>query len=199
MEVILRKAAIERGLTRYFTGKPCPHGHVAERLSKSGMCVECNNARKLARYHANRAHCRALNREWMARNRDRVAERNARHAAANADRISQYMAEYRRNKAAEISAASERWRKANGHKKRQYQAKRRAIAIQATPAWADVQTIADFYAEAEYFGYQIDHIVPLQSSLVCGLHVEHNLQAIPAKENAAKGNRYWPDMPQGAQ
>ena len=27
--------------THYFTGKPCKHGHIANRLSSNGTCVEC--------------------------------------------------------------------------------------------------------------------------------------------------------------
>lgn len=36
-----RKEAKELGLKRYFTGKPCKHGHVAERVSSNGKCVDC--------------------------------------------------------------------------------------------------------------------------------------------------------------
>jgi hypothetical protein len=43
--------------------------------------------------------------------------------------------------------------------------------------------------------WQVDHIVPLISKLVCGLHNEFNLRVITAMENNVKGNRYWPDMP----
>jgi hypothetical protein len=39
--MISRKAALERGLARYFTGKPCTSGHVAERYSSNGDCVVC--------------------------------------------------------------------------------------------------------------------------------------------------------------
>lgn len=39
-EIITRAQAIERGLTRYFTGNPCKHGHIAERYLQSG-CIEC--------------------------------------------------------------------------------------------------------------------------------------------------------------
>lgn len=35
-----RAEALALGLPRYFTGKPCKHGHVAERLA-AGACSEC--------------------------------------------------------------------------------------------------------------------------------------------------------------
>jgi len=42
-----RAEAKAAGLTRYFTGRPCRRGHVAER-DIDGNCVECSiqNARK---------------------------------------------------------------------------------------------------------------------------------------------------------
>ena len=36
-----RKQAALEGKTRYFTGKPCNHGHVVERYTSIGTCVEC--------------------------------------------------------------------------------------------------------------------------------------------------------------
>jgi len=41
MEIIDRKTAIDLGFTRYFTGKPCKNGHIAQRKVESGSCVEC--------------------------------------------------------------------------------------------------------------------------------------------------------------
>ena len=43
--------------------------------------------------------------------------------------------------------------------------------------------------------WNIDHIVPLISPIICGLHVAANIAVIPAKMNQSKGNRHWPDMP----
>ncbi len=42
MDIVTRKEAKERGLALYFTGKPCPHGHVAERWASNSRCVECD-------------------------------------------------------------------------------------------------------------------------------------------------------------
>jgi hypothetical protein len=47
--IITRKEAKEAGLTRYFTGKPCIHGHVAPRLVSNKTCIECDRLRKQAK------------------------------------------------------------------------------------------------------------------------------------------------------
>lgn len=39
--IIPRKTAISEGLPRYFTGKPCKHGHITERKLSNGECIGC--------------------------------------------------------------------------------------------------------------------------------------------------------------
>lgn len=74
-------------------------------------------------------------------------------------------------------------------------AKYRASLKRATPAWADFKAIARLYKEADRLTretgikHQVDHFYPLQSEVMCGLHVEANLHVIPAAINQAKGNR----------
>lgn len=41
-EIIGRRDAAAAGLTRYYTGKPCLHGHDAERFVSSGRCLTCS-------------------------------------------------------------------------------------------------------------------------------------------------------------
>jgi len=80
-------------------------------------------------------------------------------------------------------------------------ARRRAMKKKANASWANKEYIKDLYANAqeanaifESIGltpnFQIDHIIPLQNDLVCGLHVEHNLQVLPAEENQKKSNKF---------
>lgn len=80
-------------------------------------------------------------------------------------------------------------------------AKRRAARINSCPLWANSFFIREIYDLAKRrtkctgIPWHVDHIVPLRSKFVCGLHVEQNLQVIPAIQNFKKGNRSWPDMP----
>lgn len=74
-------------------------------------------------------------------------------------------------------------------------ARRRARKLTATPLWANKDLIDTFYIKAklmEWFTgnkYHVDHIIPLQGEDVCGLHVENNLQILPALENKIKSNK----------
>ena len=72
----------------------------------------------------------------------------------------------------------------------------KARNAKATPLWATRWKIEFIYATARLLGLTVDHIVPLGHPLVCGLHVEHNLQLMPGRDNTAKGNQWWPDMPE---
>src|SRR5882672_4516842 len=55
------------GLTRYFTGKPCKCGHIAERLVSNAHCVSCEYSRDRAASH----------RAYHLRNRESILERHA--------------------------------------------------------------------------------------------------------------------------
>jgi len=84
----------------------------------------------------------------------------------------------------------------NKKRYRSHTAKRRALKHLATPEWLDEQQkvqIESFYERCPK-DMQVDHIVPLRSNKVCGLHVPWNLQYLTQTENIRKGNRWWPNM-----
>lgn len=39
--IVARKDAVAKRLIRYYTGKPCKNGHLAERYTKSCVCTIC--------------------------------------------------------------------------------------------------------------------------------------------------------------
>jgi hypothetical protein len=123
------------------------------------------------------------------------------------------------NKAAAMAAIT-RWTKNNPQKKYAYQQrwnnknKARLAALranqkrlrmhgmrQAQPTWANTFFIREIYhlsrlrTELTGIPHDVDHIIPLKSDLVCGLHCEANLAVVPASVNRKKLNTTWPDMP----
>lgn len=148
------------------------------------VCRPCNNTAARAWAEANpvkakeagarwgRAHPerrRENAKLWYRANTERQREAAARHRAQNIDRYRQ--------------------------RARAVAARRRARLLKATPTWADLDRIAQIYRAADFLDTHVDHIVPLVSPVVCGLHVEQNLQLLGETANRQKGNRYWPDMP----
>lgn len=76
-------------------------------------------------------------------------------------------------------------------KTRRYQARKR----KALPRWASKIKMNDFYVLAAQktsetgVPHEVDHIVPLTSAIVCGLHCEFNLRVIPMRDNRVKAAR----------
>lgn len=136
--------------------------------------------RKQAWAVANREKVRAQKDAWIARNplKDKQAKR----------------AHYERNKDYYNARAAEYWRE-RPEEKLVHTQKRRAAIVRATPPWVDKKAIREIVNLAKSQGLTVDHIVPLQSNIVSGLHVPANLQIVPMKENHRKFNKEWPDMP----
>ena len=104
----------------------------------------------------------------------------AAQRAANPEKFREYKAQWGRN---------------NPGKNLAYWHVRHAAKLRAIPAWADLAKIDRIYARVAKLGKTVDHIVPLQSKIVCGLHCEFNLRPLSESRNKAKGNRHWPNMP----
>ena len=149
-------------------------------------CIICTKEYTKNSYKSSRDRRLFTASRWAKANRGRRAAIDKRWYVANPDKIREKSARYWEEHPESVNAKT---------------AKRRATKLQASPLWADKEAILDKYREAKRLSeetgieYNVDHVVPLQHPLVCGLHVEHNLEAITAKQNQQKGNRVWPDMP----
>lgn len=88
-----------------------------------------------------------------------------------------------------------KWRDENRGSVRAYSKMRKESVLKATPIWFEKSKVERVYVEAVKRGWQVDHIVPIVSKLVCGLHCHDNLQILEPSINMSKKNRYWPDMP----
>lgn len=173
--------------------------------AKSRAWAEANPERKAqsdkAYRSANAERCAAKSEQWAKANPQRRKAIYTASRAANIDAYRAREAEYRASRREACNARIKDWKRRNPHKLTHYFHKRRAAELQAMPAWADLDAMEAVYAEAQRrqaetgVPHHVDHIVPILSKIVCGLHCEANLRAIPAAENVSKQNRYWPDMP----
>ena len=79
----------------------------------------------------------------------------------------------------------------NHHMMAYKKALRRSRKKLATPIWADLDKIKEVYANCPD-NMTVDHIIPITSPLVCGLHVSWNMQYLTRSENSRKGNSLPP-------
>ncbi len=177
-------AAKLAGEKKYSTGVPCKKGHMSERYTSSTRCCECALSHDRATYKE-----KYEKKIKPRRMLPEVRAENARKAAEYRDRLSEEKKAIAREKA---KIRSREWRKNNpGHRnalKYMYIADRTL----RTPEWANHARIIEFYKNCPP-GHHVDHIIPLRAKNVSGLHVDYNLQYLPAKENMRKNNRFDPD------
>ncbi len=87
------------GLKRYFTGKPCSFGHVAERAVASRACVDCALQRTRDWRGNNQKYLKTYNRKSYTENREKRILRAKEYFKKNPDKKRVYARrEYERNK-----------------------------------------------------------------------------------------------------
>ena len=176
------------GATHYFTGDPCRHGHIAPRKTK-GACIECLEAEwkksnevraEYFRQYNRRDEVKVRKHEWYEQNRETVIQAAATRPL-HVKRVYQNA----------WKAKNDLWVKADTKA-------RRRRHREATPKWLTSQQkkeIRELYKIAITMSkltgerYVVDHIVPLRSEVVCGLHVPWNLRVITQAENLIKSNK----------
>ena len=183
-----REEAKKTGSKYYFTGQPCKHGHISLRKTK-GACLEC------------------LKVEWAKGNETRAEyfkQYNQSEASQKAKK--KY---YERNKEQVIARAAarpveqrrlhrEKYKAQNPELYKAFTSVRRRRHKNATPKWITPEqklAMRNLYLKAQELTkiagerYVVDHIIPLISPDVCGLHVPWNLRVITQEENLKKSNK----------
>lgn len=150
-----------------------------------------HRAAEIARRTAWRAAHPDYWREYAERKPEVIKACAARHRKKHRKALRKRMLKYNQNKGAEYTA---RYRAKHRVALRERHARRRALEKRATPKWANLDAIEAIYADADRRKLEVDHVVPLQSKRVCGLHCEANLRPLSKRLNRQKNNRYWPGM-----
>jgi hypothetical protein len=171
MKVISRQEALARGLTHFYTGKPCIRGHDAKRYASNKRCVTCANEHYGKGTGRPRQDARAAGLKFYAGRacpQDHPRKRYTAtgvcfHCAREAVDI----------RVSRMKAAKPVW--FNG---------------QHTAAIRRLRTIADTMSEATGEPWELDHIIPIRGRNVCGLHIAENLQVVPRSVNRRKSNRF---------
>jgi len=148
----------------------------------------------------NKDKIRQQRKEYREKNKDAVLAKKLEYYRANREAILIRNRAYREVNKETIAEKRSAYQKANRHIGNATNARRKALKRHATPAWADKEAIDSLYLIAAInrergLDLHVDHIVPLQSNIVCGLHCEANLKLMLASDNIRKNNRHWPDMP----
>lgn len=96
--VISRSEAKAKGLLRYFTGKPCKHGHVSERRVINLCCMQCDIERQ---------------KKYREKDKERVLERQRSSRAANIEAARARENAYNKQNREKRRAYSREYRKKN--------------------------------------------------------------------------------------
>lgn len=177
MEVLSKQEAKQEGLRFYFTGKACKRGHVDQRTVSSSDCLSCKKDREKKWFEDNPDYVDTWSNEQKENRKQRNKVNNKNHYMRNKDDVSY--------KARKLAATV----KYNLMKKR------------AVPLWFEDEAVEDLYEECrvlelicaaygEPVKFEADHIVPIQSDKVCGLHCHANLQILTKEANCSKSNRF---------
>ncbi len=165
---------------------------------KKWECKECSKKYVKTYGKANQAHILEKAKEWRKNNQEASNRHRATWAKKNPDKV-KITAKKNREKYKDIyTVAIEKWRKANPAKCKATKARRRAAEKNASVVWADTEAINEIYRQAEILTietgilHEIDHIHPLNHTLICGLHVESNLQILSQHDNRVKSNKFTP-------
>lgn len=159
------KEALEKGTVRYFTGRPCKHGHIAPRFTSSKNCEKCVQIRNRRR---------TRNNYWADYGDESYKEKKRQNTRKW----------HEQNK----------FQKVYNDRKRKEVLKRASVATEkGKTEIKKIQLRTKLLTLTTGIQHEVDHIIPLVHPDVTGLHVPANLQTLTSEQNKAKGARFVPE------
>ena len=175
--------------------KPLDEFYKAKRytLGVRSECKKCSNAGMSKYKKKHDAKINNYQKQYKADNKEKVAAQVTQwHHNNKEDQSLKKKQHYQKNRDDVLIRVS-KYQKENRSKCNAIFKKYKSAKLQAIPEWFEKDKIEKVYDKAKEFNMHVDHIVPLQSKEVCGLHCWHNLQLLDQSLNCAKGNYYWPE------
>lgn len=160
-------------------------------------CKDCERKQNKEHYSRNRQKILDQKKQRRIDDPDKFLRKDRTYRELYPERVAGSTKKWREANPDKVKAAAKRYYEENKYKYNQYDSSRRKAFVRATPSWltpdqrALIENLYKFRANVSGVvgrEYHVDHIVPLQSEIVCGLHVPWNLQVIPAKDNLSKSN-----------
>ena len=158
-------------------------------------CACCKESKPLFSFSRNRAkkdglqtYCKTCYDEKLKKYKDKKAQYQQNYKVNNLEKHQE-----------SSRKATQKWKSKNRARATAWENAREAGKIKATPAWLSefdkikitcLYQVARMRSEESDQMWHVDHVVPLRSKKVCGLHVPWNLQVIPAKDNMLKSNKF---------
>jgi hypothetical protein len=163
-------------------------------------CKACACLRSQESRRKRPEHYLAKAREWKANNAAKNKLITQSWRADNPDYMKWYRATYYQENQEYLRMVALDYRTRNRALVAANRAMVRCKLKGCTVSWANPEAMLDVYATAARLSqetgirHDVDHIVPLTSPIVCGLHWEGNLQILTVHANAAKCNKLVEDM-----
>ena len=156
-----RSEAKARGDTHYFTGKPCPKGHVAERFTSSGGCTTCLHERGKT---PERVQC---DKDYSRENKDKITKRSKEYYQKNKQRRKDCVKKWQSENIEKVRL----YKRNNKHKRRQIEGK--GISWSELRQWEKSQPKVCHWCGVKCEDeYHVDHYIPLTKG---GKHDTSNL------------------------
>jgi hypothetical protein len=194
-----RREAKAQDVKFYRTGKPCKHGHLSDRYTSTGMCVDCVKIQSVEwRLKNPEKHSQSM-RKWLENNRELHGTRVKRWQAANKDKVKISAKTWEQANPEKVNAKKKRWAAKNPVAYTANAVAGVARRAKRVPKWLTIDDkwmLREAYSLAKLrtkmfgFVWEVDHIIPLRGNLVSGLHVPTNVRVIPKVENRNKRNNY---------